>query len=166
MPLDVEVTEEEMPRVKNVAEDPSLCSELIPKQPPQWFSNATCSNSSDEEDERPACVKLQDGELSHTVTEGETEVVNELEQKKKEDIAENRPHAPLIAQDELLVQGFILSEPHSLAAELWMVETLQELLSPTLASLICGFLNTAEGAVIYAGVRQNGEVRGLQMSNA
>ena len=47
-----------------------------------------------------------------------------------------------------------------------MVETLQELLSPTLASLVCGFLNTAEGGAIYAGVKQNGEVIGLQMSNA
>ena len=85
----------------------------------QWFSNATCNNSSDEEEEKPVCVILQDGELSHTdpdpVRESETEEVKELEQKKKEDFVENRPHAPLIAQDELLVQGFILSEPHSLA---------------------------------------------------
>ena len=51
-------------------------------------------------------------------------------------------------------------------AELWMVESLQDLVSPTLASFVCGFLNTAGGGVIYAGVKSNGEVKGLQMSNA
>jgi len=153
MHLDVEVLhsvkEEVVPRVKDVpfiAEDPSLQSELIPKHPPRWFSNSTCSDSSDEE--------------------GEIQEAKEAEQKKKGSVVENGSHATFIAQDELLVQGFILSEPHSLEVELWMVETLQELLSPTLASLVCGFLNTAEGGAIYAGVKQNGEVRGLQMSNA
>jgi len=151
MPLDVllSVKEVEMTRARDVsfyAEDPSLRSELIPKNPPQWFSNPTCSDLSDEE------VEIQEAE--------------ESEQKKKGGIAENGSHATFIAQDEVLVQGFILSEPHSLAVELWMVETLQELLSPTLASLVCGFLNIAGGGAIYAGVKQNGEVRGLQMSNA
>ena len=47
-----------------------------------------------------------------------------------------------------------------------MVNTVEELLSPKLASLLCGFLNTVGGGVIYAGVKQNGEVGGLQMSNA
>jgi len=169
MPLDVEVLHlvkvEEMPKVKNVAEDSSFRSESIPKQPPQWFSNTTCSDLSDEE-EKLACVAPQNIELSQSVKEKETQEVKELQQKEKADAAENGPHAPFFAQDELLVQGFILSESHSLAAELWMVETLQELLSPTLASLICGFLNTAGGGTIYAGVRRNGEVRGLQLSNA
>jgi len=168
MPLDVEVLhlvkEEEMPREKNVTEAPILQSESIPTQPPQWFSNTTCSDLSDEE-EMLACVAPQNTELYY-VKEKETQEMTELQQKEKADAAENGPHAPFFAQDELLVQGFILSESHSLAAELWMVETLQELLSPTLASLICGFLNTAGGGTIYAGVRQNGEVRGLQLSNA
>ena len=102
MPLDLEVLhsvkEEEMPRVKDVsfiAENPSLRSELMPKHLPRWFSNPTCSDSSDEE--------------------GEMVEVEGAEQKRKAGIAENEPHAAFIAQDELLVQGFILSEPHSLA---------------------------------------------------
>ena len=100
MPLDVllSVKEVEVTRARDVsfyAEDPSLRSELIPKNPPQWFSNPTCSDLSDEE------VEIQEVEGS--------------EQKKKGGIAENGSHATFIAQDEVLVQGFILSEPHSLA---------------------------------------------------
>ena len=101
MPLDVDVLhsvkEEEVAMVKDVsvfAEDPSLRSDLIPKDPPRWFSNSTCSDSSDEE------AEVQD--------------VEEAERKKKGGIAENESHAPFIAQDELLMQGFIISEPHSL----------------------------------------------------
>ena len=48
--------------------------------------------------------------------------------------------------------------------ELWMVETLEELVSPTLASILCGFLNSERGGEIYAGVRPTGEVRGLNIS--
>ena len=91
------VKEEEVAMVKDVsvfAEDPSLRSDLIPKDPPRWFSNSTCSDSSDEE------AEVQD--------------VEEAERKKTGGIAENESHAPFIAQDELLMQGFIISEPHSL----------------------------------------------------
>ena len=97
MPLDVDVLhsvkEEEVAMVKDVsvfAEDPSMRSDLIPKDPPRWFSNSTCSDSSDEE------AEMQDVE------------------EEKGGIAENESHAPFIAQDELLMQGFIISEPHSL----------------------------------------------------
>ena len=50
--------------------------------------------------------------------------------------------------------------------ELLMVETLEELVSPTLASILCGFLNSERGGEIYAvaGVRPTGEVRGLNIS--
>ena len=102
MPLDVEVLhsvkEEGIPRVKDVsfiAEDPSLQSEIISKHLPRWFSNPTSSNSSDEE--------------------GEMEVVEEANQKKRAGIAEIGSCATFIVQDELLVQGFIISEAHSLA---------------------------------------------------
>ena len=62
-----------------------------------------------------ACVAPQNTELSHSVKEKETQEAKELQQKEKADAAENGPHAPFFAQDELLVQGFILSESHSLA---------------------------------------------------
>ena len=119
MPLDVEVLhsvkkdENLMPRVQEVSftvEDPPLRSELIPKEPPRWFSNLTCSDSSHEE-EKPA----QDKELLHFAKEEELQEVKEAEQEKKANTAEDQPDAPFVAQDELLVRGFILSEPQSLS---------------------------------------------------
>ena len=65
---------------------------------------------------------------------------------------------------ESLIQGYILTECHSLRVEL--LDCPSALQPCALAAQLCGFLNSGGEGALYLGVRRSGEVIGLPLSKA
>ena len=71
-----------------------------------------------------------------------------------------------IIPGESLIQGYILTECHSLTVELLDCPSAESLQPCALAALLCGFLNSGEEGAVYLGVRRSGGVTGLPLSKA
>ena len=69
-----------------------------------------------------------------------------------------------IIPGESLIQGYILTEWHSLTVELLDCPSTESLQPGALAALLCGFLNSGEEGAVYLGVRRSGEVTGLPLT--